>query len=368
MTGLFWFTATHKDMDMSKIYAVVLTFNRRELLKRCLEAIYAQTRPCDGVIVIDNASTDGTEDVLLQERYPFLQVYSLSDNIGASGGFNAGFRIAYQSGADLIWMMDDDVIAEPDALLKLEEADGLLHRKGIDHAYVLSTAFTEEGVVTNSPHLDERLNTARYQNWPLTLEHGMVPVRRATFVSILVPRAMLSEYGLPLAPMFIWGEDSEFTLRITQKAPGFLVGASKVRHIRQQCGSIDILSENNPSRVGYLRHLVRNELFVARRYYTRRQALMTTLFQWKILFKLLRLGAFGKAMVVMRGLRENVGFNPASEAADTPLQSLGVTARFYSPAGDTINYVPLQAEDTARATERPALVIPEHGSAHIPTH
>ncbi|MBQ0778927.1 MAG: glycosyltransferase, partial [Pseudomonas sp.] len=71
---------------MKKVYAVVLTYNRKDLLKRSLDAIFSQTRCCDGVIVIDNASSDGTESMLMQADYPGLQLYVLSHNIGASGG------------------------------------------------------------------------------------------------------------------------------------------------------------------------------------------------------------------------------------------------------------------------------------------
>ena len=265
-------------------------------------------------------------------------------------------------------MMDDDVIADPDALQRLEEAGSWLSNEGIEHAYLLSTAFTEQGMVTNSPHLDDRLNQVRYQNWPLTLQRGMVPVRRATFVSILVPRSTLQEYGLPLAPMFIWGEDSEFTLRVTQNSPGFLVGASRVQHVRQQSGSIDIFSENDPVRIKYHRHLVRNELFVARRYYSSRRAFMTRLRQWKVVFKLLSLGSVQKAAVVLRGLWESFNFRPIHEAADAPLESLGVGIRFHSPAGDTINCVPLKSDDSGPRIDLPTLIVTGHSSAHLPTH
>ncbi len=336
---------------MNKIFAVVLTYNRKDLLKRCLDAIYAQTRPCDGVIVIDNASTDGTEQMLLQERFPFLKVYVLSENIGASGGFNAGFRIAYKNGADFVWMMDDDVIPEPDALLRLEESDALLNSEGIDHSYLLSTAYTEKGLITNSPHLDDRLNRINYQNWPLTLQHGIVPIRRATFVSILVPRSTLSEHGLPLASMFIWGEDSEYTLRITEDAPGFLVGASKVQHLRQESGSIDIVAERNPNRIEYHRHLIRNEMFVARKYYKQRRVVMATLHQWKVMFKLLRRGEFHKAGIVLRGLMESGRFRPMSEPADAPIETLGVSVRYYAPAGDTVTYF-RDASNNRRSEQR----------------
>ncbi|WP_462380545.1 glycosyltransferase family 2 protein [Pseudomonas sp. Marseille-QA0892] len=312
---------------MQKIYAVVLTYNRKELLERCLKAVYAQTHKCDGVIVVDNASTDGTEQMLAEAAFPGLKFYVLSKNIGAAGGFNAGFRLAYQAGADYVWMMDDDVIPDPDALEQLMNAETMLKRKEVDHSFVLSTAFTEEGEVTNAPACDARLNKVGYERWPALVEHGLVPVARATFVSILVPRASLTEYGVPMAGMFIWGEDSEYTMRISRKSPGFLVGASKVQHLRQKSGTLSILTEENPARIRYHRYHVRNQIYVLRKY--GRKAKVCT-FIWgklKLFGRLALRGQFGKASVVMHGLVSSIGFNPAIDAADAPIETLGITVR-----------------------------------------
>lgn len=312
---------------MQKIFAVVLTYNRKDLLKRCLEAIYAQTHPCDGVIVVDNSSSDGTEQMLLDSGFPNLDLHVLSRNIGASGGFNAGFRLAYQNGADMIWMMDDDVIAEPEALERLLEADRVLEENHIERSFLLSTAYTESGLITNSPSLDVRPNRIRYENWPLTLRHGIAPIRRGTFVSILVPRATLENYGLPIASMFIWGEDTEYTLRVTERTPGFLVGNSRVMHLRQENGSIDIKTETNQARLKYHRHYVRNEVFVARKYYRQRRALLTVMHQLRLSWQLAVHGEMYKAWIVMQGLLESGLFMPRTESADAPLVSLGVEVR-----------------------------------------
>ncbi|QJD59460.1 glycosyltransferase [Pseudomonas sp. gcc21] len=314
---------------MKKIFAVILTYNRKDLLKRCLRAVYSQTRACDGVIVIDNAGTDGTEQMLKELDLPNLEVHVLSHNIGASGGFNAGFRIAYQKGADFVWMMDDDVIPSPDALQRLQEADELLEEKSLARAFLLSTAYTEGGLITNAPSMDQRRNRIDYENWPLTLEHGIVPVRRATFVSILVPRATLKEYGLPLASMFIWGEDTEYTLRITKNAPGFIVGNSKVLHLRQENGAISVLAEHNPNRLKYHRHYVRNEVFVARKYYRPRRLILSVIHQIKLIGQLIGMKEFAKAKIVFHGLIESSHFSPDVEAIDAPFANLGVTVRSF---------------------------------------
>ncbi|WP_434457866.1 glycosyltransferase family 2 protein [Stutzerimonas urumqiensis] len=312
---------------MNQIFAVVLSYKRKELLKQCLEAIAAQTRPCDAIIVVDNASNDGTEEMLLELGLPKLKVYVLSENTGASGGFNAGFRIAYQSGADFVWMMDDDVIPQPDALEKLLQADDKLAELGEPRSFLVSNAYTEAGTLTNVPSVDDRTNGIDYEYWPRLVEFGLVPVRRATFVSILVPRATLQRYGLPIAPMFMWGDDTEFTLRITEREPGYLVASSKVLHLRRISGTINIRRETNPARVPLHRHFVRNEVYVFRRFYKKRRLLGLMFSRMILLTRLLRDREFNKAKIVLIGLLESLRFTPSPESADAPLETLGVTAR-----------------------------------------
>lgn len=307
---------------MHRVFAVILTYNRKNLLKRCLDAVYSQTRPCDGVIVVDNASDDGTQQQLLKADYHNLKVYVLSRNIGASGGFNAGFRLAYRNGADFVWVMDDDVIPRPDTLQHLLEADERLNRMHIDRAFLISTAYTEEGLVTDSPALNLQRNEIGCPGWPGMVEHGMVPVRNTTFVSILVPRSAITEHGLPIASMFIWGEDTEYTLRITQDKPGFLVGTSKVLHLRERNGPISILSENNPARMKYYYYFIRNRVFIARKYFGKYRLALHVSKVVLMILRLLRKGAFYKARIVLEGLMSSVLFRPRIESIDAPIETL----------------------------------------------
>ncbi|WP_217473981.1 dTDP-4-dehydrorhamnose reductase [Stutzerimonas stutzeri] len=321
---------------MDQIYAVVLSYKRKGLLKRCLDGINAQTRRCDAVIVVDNASNDGTEEMLLESGIDNLKVYVLSQNTGASGGFSAGFRIAYQQGADFVWMMDDDVIPEPDALEKLLEADDQLRARREPFSYLISRAHTEDGLLTNVPRIDERTNAIAYENWPALLDIGVIPVRPATFVSILVPRASLQQHGLPLASMFMWGDDTEFTLRISKDVPGYLVAASKVLHLRRVSGAIDILREVDPKRVALHRHLVRNELFVARKYFRKRRVLgLLGSRLWQVL-QMLGSRQFNKAGIVTKGLLESFRFAPETERANAPVEALGVTVRELIPKPSSV--------------------------------
>ncbi|WP_227368671.1 glycosyltransferase family 2 protein [Halomonas sp. M20] len=330
---------------MKKVFAVIITYNRQDLLKRCLGAVYAQTRPCDGVIVIDNASQDNTRRLLLESGYPNLTIHTLSRNIGASGGFNVGFRLAYQSEADFIWVMDDDVIPKSDALQCLLKKDEELNNRNIDHSYLLSTAFTENGHVTNTPSLSLKTNKIGYLEWPEMIAYGIAPVRRATFVSILLPRSTLTEHGLPIASMFIWGEDTEYTLRITQEKPGFLVGASEVIHLRQENGPISILSESNPSRLRYHEYYIRNKIFISRIYSVNNSRLMSVIYGvGRLFFKLLKKREFCKAKIVLQGVLKSVFFFPHAEAADAPIANLNTSIKTIKPEPSVANEVVLCEE------------------------
>lgn len=317
---------------MAGVFAVVLTFNRKELLRGCLESIAGQTRACDRIIVIDNCSTDGTSQMLGSEWAGRVEVHTLSRNVGASGGFNVGIRIAYQAGADFIWVMDDDVLPDMDALERLLEADQYLADKGIARAFVLSSAWTEDGSLTNVPKIDTRPTSRGYETWPLFLHRRIAPVTRATFVSILLPRTTVAQYGLPLAPMFIWGEDTEYTLRITDRCPGFLVSESRVVHLRQLSGTVNIMTETSETRLKYHRHHIRNHMYIARRYGRKLEMLRHAVRQFQILFALLKRRDLKRARIVATGILESFWFRPSIEPADGSSTQLDVAIRCERPA------------------------------------
>ncbi len=79
---------------MPSVFAVVLTYNRSTLLKQCLKAIADQTYQCDRIIIVDNASTDDTLEVLKSEMQDRVTIVALPKNVGAAGGFNIGKIIA----------------------------------------------------------------------------------------------------------------------------------------------------------------------------------------------------------------------------------------------------------------------------------
>lgn len=309
----------------SKVWAIVVTYNRKELLERCLDALNRQTRPCDHILIIDNASTDGTDAWLKGAVGDHILAYTMSQNTGGAGGFNAGMRLAFQNGADLLWLMDDDVIPAPDALEQLLKARTELERRKAPHAFVVSTAWTEAGLITNAPDVDTRQNEIQYGNWALCLDTGVVAVRRATFVSILFAKEVLAEHGLPIAPMFIWADDSEYTVRVTHDRPGYLVGSSRVLHLRAAPGAPSLATETNPVRIGFHRLLTRNTAYLIRTHYGRRALWNFVKDELRRARRLALGGHVSKAGVVLKGLWQGLHFNPRVERADEPSRELSAT-------------------------------------------
>ena len=117
-------------LDARNVTAIVVTYNRLPLLKQCLAALRAQTVQGFTVLLVDNASTDGTADYIKTLAMPGLVCRNPGENLGGAGGFAYGIRAAAELGCEAVWIMDDDTLPEPDALAALLAADAA-HEAGI---------------------------------------------------------------------------------------------------------------------------------------------------------------------------------------------------------------------------------------------
>src|SRR5271154_2396660 len=105
-------------MTMS-VASVTVAYNASRLLPRQLDALLRQTRPLQEIVVVDNASTDGTRD-MLAENYPQVTVLKMSENLGAAGAWSAGLAYAaLKKRHDWVWTFDDDSVPDADALQNL---------------------------------------------------------------------------------------------------------------------------------------------------------------------------------------------------------------------------------------------------------
>jgi rhamnopyranosyl-N-acetylglucosaminyl-diphospho-decaprenol beta-1,3/1,4-galactofuranosyltransferase len=217
---------TPDDTGAERVCAIVVTYNRVELLRECLTALERQSRPVDRILVIDNASSDGTPDVVRAE-HPSAELLELGENRGGAGGFHEGTRRAYDEGFDWLWLMDDDTIPTETALAELLAAPAKLD--GLARPLVLaSKVVMPDGRLHpfNRSPPDERDIDRLVE----AVERGLMPMRYTSFVSAFVHRDAVTEFGLPHADYFIWFDDVEFTARVIRENAGYLAPLSVVVH------------------------------------------------------------------------------------------------------------------------------------------
>ena len=190
-----------------KITAVVVTFNRLELLKQGIECLRKQQK-LTGIIVVNNGSTDGTREWL--DAQPGLLVVH-QDNVGGSGGFYTGIERAYSEGADWIWCMDDDVFPHPDCLDRL----------------LPYTDRPEVGILSPRRLLEGKVFTHEFRHFNFTNPVGSLHGRKlakqqvnqateivgADFEGPFISRRVVEKIGLPNRELFIFCDDTDYCLR-----------------------------------------------------------------------------------------------------------------------------------------------------------
>ena len=237
----------------ARVAAVVVTYNRRDLLLEALAAVHAQSRAPETVIVVDNASGDGTA-AAVRAAFPAVHLAELATNSGGAGGFAYGMALALADAADLIWLMDDDTVPEPGALEALLAARQA--HPAPPPALVASRVVWTDG----RPH---PMNTPRTKPFAgraerlAAAEAGCTPIRSASFVSVLVDAAQCRRRGLPQADYFLWNDDFEFTTRLLRGNTGLLCPASVVVHKTATFGSTNV--DPGPQRFFYE---VRNKIWM----------------------------------------------------------------------------------------------------------
>jgi len=215
----------------ARVCAVVVTFNRPQLLRRCLEGLRAQTRALDTVLVVDNASTDDTV-AMLREEFAWCEVLELPSNVGGSGGFHAGVKQAFERGFEWIWLMDDDGVPAPDCLESLfrfnagEEANErggtvLVPVQRDSTGLFYGFAYWRFGEMQITSQILEQHE--RGEAGATLVPRGRAPVFR--FVGPLVSRRVIERAGLPREDYFIWFDDIEFALRVHKR------GKTRVRFV-----------------------------------------------------------------------------------------------------------------------------------------
>ena len=238
-----------------KVFAIVVTYNRKRLLKENLDSLLKQSYSNCDILIIDNNSDDKTRDYISKYlNNPRIHYCNTGKNLGGAGGFNFGIKKAFEYDFDYLWLMDDDCVAKQDALQELIESASFLND---DFGFLVSKTLWIDGTynVMNIPR-------TTLSN-KMTSSENMVKIKLASFVSFFIKKDVIIDVGLPIADFFIWGDDWEYSNRISKKYNCYYVGKSVVVHKTKSNVGASIATDNsyNLSRYEYL---YRNEYILAK--------------------------------------------------------------------------------------------------------
>lgn len=193
---------------MEKIIACVVTYNRLELLKKVVSGLRNQTFKIDEIVIINNNSTDGTEEWLSKQQ----DLTTIKqENLGSSGGQYTAAKYAMEQGADYIWLMDDDVVADENCLEVI-----MSHIENFD--VICPLRHNLDGIYYNDVTKINLSNPFK-SIWKSIintddLKSELVPVEAFTFEGAFIKRQVIETIGLPEKGFFIYGDDTDYSVRV----------------------------------------------------------------------------------------------------------------------------------------------------------
>lgn len=215
---------------MDGIVAITVTFNDYAYLEKAIESLRAQTIPVAKIIIVDNNSNEEACAKLRQQEDEQLEVLWLKENLGGAGGFEAGMQYAAKKyDPDWYWLMDADACPRLDCLEKLIAHAKDVASPGILAPLIYGKDFQKYQLYHHkvlSRFLDRDLQ--KYQN--VEEIPAVSEIEADAFVGPLVSREAVKQVGIADGSLFIYGDDVEYTYRVSQKLPVLLIKDAIIEH------------------------------------------------------------------------------------------------------------------------------------------
>ncbi|MBZ0294565.1 MAG: glycosyltransferase family 2 protein [Anaerolineae bacterium] len=255
-------------MATPKVYISILNWNGYEKTIQCLHALETLDYPNYEIIVVDNASSDGSAE-RIQAAYPQLTLLCADTNLGYAGGNELALQLTLaRDDGDLFWILNNDCFVHPESLSHLVEA---YH----EHGMALYGGVPLTGDSLNGPwHVQMRLwdltgaypKSKKLDRVPYEAQFSPPQTFQAGSLSgstLLIPLALVREYGYMDMNYFMYSEDADYCLRLLfeHQIPSYLVPKSVIFHAK---GGSTKESDNLQAIITY--YQVRNRIVLARRY------------------------------------------------------------------------------------------------------
>jgi GT2 family glycosyltransferase len=255
-------SATDAFDPVSATIAIV-TFNRSALLRRLLESIGRMDPKPGHVVIVDNASTDDTTDLVesLREQVGTEVVYRrLDTNTGGSGGFSEGMRVAYELGSTWMWLMDDDVEVIPDGLARMGAwAPRFKSIQGRRYDYDGSDFYWQyrvaEPLAIPIPFAPAGFD-----------ESGYKEMNSGCFEGMFIHRDIVQQIGLPDPRFFIYWDDQTYGWLASRITPSVIVNEFVLRRTREIKQHDFGVRHMNASSNAYRFYIMRNRAHIKQYY------------------------------------------------------------------------------------------------------
>jgi GT2 family glycosyltransferase len=217
--------------DLPHVLIIIVTWNNQEYLRRLLASIQQISYPQYTVLVVDNGSTDGTDEII--KRFEFVIHQRLPENLGGAGGFYAGLRFAAEKDYPYVWLLDDDTEVDKDALTKLvrfylSKAKSNIGFLGsrinlLQHKEIIQ----EIGGKLDISKADVLLNCALEKK----ADKKVYEVDIVAACSLFTSRQVLEEIGLINPSFFLTCDDVEWSLRAKRNGyKNFVISDAVIYH------------------------------------------------------------------------------------------------------------------------------------------
>lgn len=241
-----------------KVIAVVVTYNRSQLLKRNITCLRKNSP--HAIIVVNNGSTDDTGEWLAEQTDLIVITQA---NVGGSGGFYTGIQQAMERGADWIWCMDDDVFPRPDCLSNLldhtaSEEVGILAPRRLMEGNIFTNDFQAVNLTNPFSSMYKKKLKKQVINKP-------VEILGTAFEGLFIRKEAVEKIGLPNKDLFIFCDDTDYCLRAVLAGYKILYIPSALMD-KEKFFSNDTWNERNKKKKWKRFYQIRNSTYLNHHY------------------------------------------------------------------------------------------------------
>lgn len=186
-----------------KVAAIIIAFNRNELLKRAIQAIQGQSRQVDSILVVDNAKLSSTRKLCLKMQTKYIQG---DESWGSAGGFARGISEAIDLGFEYLWLLDDDGYPDRDCLSVLLKA---LNSEAFDLVSPLSISQEDLEETSNTYWI----NLCRSTKVKVLIRKEFRTNQVQFYNGVLMRRSVPNSIGLPNIQLFMRGDEMDYYFR-----------------------------------------------------------------------------------------------------------------------------------------------------------